>query len=49
LMQAWTALDRAERKIVSAADDDRRLLNGPRLDGDAGHYSQDQVDIIFDS
>jgi len=25
-----------------------KLLNGPKLDGDVGHASQDDIDALFD-
>ncbi len=30
------------------ADDPRSLLNGPKLDGDAGHVEQGDIDALFD-
>jgi chemotaxis protein CheZ len=29
------------------ADDEPKLLNGPKLDGDPGHVSQDDIDALF--
>jgi chemotaxis protein CheZ len=26
---------------------DAKLLNGPKLDGDEGHASQDEIDALF--
>lgn len=34
---------------VTAAHDDAQLLHGPRLEGDSGHASQDDVDALFNS
>ena len=34
--------------IVDTREGDARLLNGPKLDGDAGHASQDDIDALFD-
>jgi chemotaxis protein CheZ len=34
-------------QLERAAEGDRRLLNGPKLDGDGGHYTQDEVDGVF--
>ena len=36
--------DRARRQ----AGADHGLLNGPRLDGDSGHTSQHDIDVLFD-
>jgi chemotaxis protein CheZ len=50
MMEIWGGIDafqdfapeaRAER------DGDRRLLNGPKLEDDAGHASQDDIDALF--
>jgi chemotaxis protein CheZ len=30
-----------------AKSGDRALLNGPKLDGDAGHASQSDIDAMF--
>lgn len=32
---------------ISAKSSDRALLNGPKLDGDAGHASQSDIDAMF--
>jgi chemotaxis protein CheZ len=37
----FTAADAGERDVAS------RLVNGPRLDSDAGHVSQNEIDAIF--
>ena len=36
------------RPIVDAREGDAKLLNGPKLDGDVGHASQDDIDALFD-
>lgn len=45
-------LDRHERQTIDAPAAkplaDCGLLNGPRLDGDSGHTSQRDIDILFD-
>jgi chemotaxis protein CheZ len=33
---------------VDTREGDAKLLNGPKLDGDAGHASQDDIDALFD-
>lgn len=45
LAQALTALD--DRVTAQPTTERNALVNGPRLDGDAGHASQDDVDLIF--
>ena len=53
LIAAWTALD-SFRDLVAAApaplaaDDERSLLNGPKLDEDPGHVDQLDIDALFD-
>ena len=53
LIAAWTALD-SFRDLVAAApaplaaDDERSLLNGPKLDDDPGHVDQLDIDALFD-
>ncbi len=32
---------------ATTGTDDDKLLNGPKLDGDAGHASQDDIDALF--
>jgi len=32
---------------MAAREGDPRLVNGPRLDGDLGHASQDEIDALF--
>ena len=50
---AWSALD-SFRDLVAApsaaidADDERSLLNGPKLDDDPGHVDQTDIDALFD-
>ena len=34
--------------IIDTREGDARLLNGPKLDGDVGHASQDDIDAMFD-
>jgi chemotaxis protein CheZ len=49
MMGIWSGIDQA--KILDAAAPMRRagdkLVNGPKLDGDAGHASQLDIDTIF--
>ena len=34
--------------IVDDREGDARLLNGPKLDGEDGHASQNDIDALFD-
>jgi chemotaxis protein CheZ len=48
LAQAWQRIEQFKpMSHEDAGEDDRRFLNGPKLAGDAGHSSQDDVDAIF--
>jgi chemotaxis protein CheZ len=51
MMDIWGGVD-AIRAHAPAIIDDRegaaRLLNGPKLDGDVGHASQNDIDALFD-
>jgi chemotaxis protein CheZ len=51
MMDIWGGVDaiRAHAPpIVDAREGDARLLNGPKLDGDVGHASQNDIDAMFD-
>jgi chemotaxis protein CheZ len=51
MMDIWGGVDaiRAHApQIVDTREGDDRLLNGPKLDGDPGHASQDDIDALFD-
>jgi chemotaxis protein CheZ len=51
MMEIWGGVDaiRAHAPvIVDTRGGDARLLNGPKLDGDVGHASQDDIDALFD-
>jgi chemotaxis protein CheZ len=41
------ALEEFKPEVFPAQEGDRSLLNGPKLDGDAGHASQDDIDALF--
>src|SRR5262249_47230278 len=50
MMEIWGGVDaiRAHAPVViDTRDGDARLLNGPKLDGDVGHASQDDIDALF--
>jgi chemotaxis protein CheZ len=44
-MEAVKSFAPAGTKLAAPEDD---LLHGPKLDGDAGHVSQDDIDALFD-
>jgi chemotaxis protein CheZ len=51
MMEIWGGVDaiRAHAPpIVDTREGDAKLLNGPKLEGDAGHASQDDIDALFD-
>ena len=50
MMEIWGGVDAIKAHSPSAIDDrvgDARLLNGPKLPGDTGHASQDDIDAMF--
>ena len=50
MMDIWGGVDAIKAHAPGATDDrvgDARLLNGPKLAGDAGHASQDDIDAMF--
>jgi chemotaxis protein CheZ len=50
MMDIWGGVDaiRAHAPaIIDTREGDAKLLNGPKLDGDAGHASQDDIDALF--
>jgi len=51
MMDIWGGVDAIKAHvpaIVDTREGDDKLLNGPRLDGDVGHASQDDIDALFD-
>ncbi len=52
MMDIWGGVDAIRAHVPPMADDRRegsaRLLNGPKLDGDAGHASQNDIDALFE-
>ena len=51
MMEIWGGVDAIKAHtpaIVDTREGDARLLNGPKLDGDVGHASQDDIDALFD-
>ena len=51
MMDIWGGVDAIKAHappIIDTREGDDKLLNGPRLDGDIGHASQDDIDALFD-
>jgi chemotaxis protein CheZ len=51
MMDIWGGVDAIKAHAPAHIDEregDDRLLNGPKLDGDAGHASQNDIDALFD-
>ncbi|MBR0696845.1 protein phosphatase CheZ [Bradyrhizobium lablabi] len=50
MMNIWGGVDAIKSHappIVDTREGDAKLLNGPKLEGDAGHASQDDIDAMF--
>jgi chemotaxis protein CheZ len=50
MMDIWGGVDAIKAHAPPIVDDregDAKLLNGPKLDGDIGHASQDDIDAMF--
>ncbi len=50
MMEIWGGVDAIRAHAPAIADTrevDAKLLNGPKLDGDVGHASQDDIDALF--
>jgi chemotaxis protein CheZ len=51
MMEIWGGFDAIKSHapvIAEVRDVDERLLNGPKLAGDVGHASQDDIDALFE-
>jgi chemotaxis protein CheZ len=51
MMEIWGGVDAIKAHVPEKVDDrgeDEKLLNGPKLEGDIGHASQDDIDALFD-
>jgi chemotaxis protein CheZ len=51
MMDIWGGVDAIKAHappIVDLREGDARLLNGPKLEDDVGHASQDDIDALFD-
>jgi len=50
MMEIWGGLDafqEIEPEKMVKPDGDTGLLNGPKIEGEAGHASQDDIDALF--
>jgi chemotaxis protein CheZ len=50
MMEIWGGLDafkEIEAESIAAREGDASLLNGPKLDDEIGHASQDEIDALF--
>jgi chemotaxis protein CheZ len=50
VMEIWGGLDAfkdIETEKIGKPGGDARLLNGPKIEGEAGHASQDDIDALF--
>ncbi len=51
MMDIWGGVDAIKAHapaLVDTREGDARLLNGPKLDGDEGHASQNDIDALFE-
>jgi chemotaxis protein CheZ len=51
MMDIWGGVDAIRAHAPAIIDDregDAKLLNGPKIEGDAGHASQNDIDALFD-
>ena len=51
MMDIWGGVDAIKAHappIIDTREGDDKLLNGPKLDGEIGHASQDDIDALFD-
>ena len=50
MMEIWGGLEAfkgIEAEQIAAREGDARLLNGPKVEGEIGHASQDEIDALF--
>ena len=50
MMEIWGGLDAfkdIQAEAIAEREGDARLLNGPKIDGEGGHASQDDIDSLF--
>ena len=51
MMEIWGGVDAIKAhapQIIDTREGDAKLLNGPKLEGDDGHASQNDIDALFD-
>lgn len=51
MMEIWGGIDsfrEIEVQVIAEPEGEAALLNGPRLEDEAGHASQDDIDALFD-
>jgi chemotaxis protein CheZ len=51
MMDIWGGVDAIKAHapaMIDTREGDEKLLNGPKLEGDEGHASQDDIDALFD-
>jgi chemotaxis protein CheZ len=47
MTEIWSVIERFNAQAIVPAPGGGELLNGPKLEGDAGHSSQDDIDKLF--
>lgn len=47
LMEIWRSIEQFKPIVLEDPEGDGKLLNGPKLSGDAGHFSQGDIDRMF--
>jgi chemotaxis protein CheZ len=47
MMEIWSVIERFNVDVAQSGGELDGLLNGPRLDGDNGHSTQDEIDKLF--
>jgi chemotaxis protein CheZ len=50
MMEIWGGIDAfkdADPEAFAEREGDKKLINGPKLEGEAGHASQDDIDALF--
>lgn len=47
MTEIWSVIERFNAQAIASAPGGGELLNGPKLEGDAGHSSQDDIDKLF--
>ncbi len=47
LMDIWRAIEHFKPVVIDAPGGEDKLLNGPRLAGDDGHFTQSDIDTMF--